>query len=287
MSRTLGSRDEPQRAASLAPEGLLRQGAPPELTSAAVSRLRLILLALVLVVVAAGCEMTAKVAIDVEEDGSGTVVVTAILDRDAAARLGDPATALRLDDLRQAGWRIDDPAQVDGGGLRLVGSRDFASPEQLPGVLDEIGGADGVFRGAELTIADGFSATTYDFTTSVELTGSLEQFSDPDLAAALGGLPLARSPEELAVEGANDPAAARLDVVVDLPGGTPETNGEVRDDTSTWSFSASSGEPTSEELRSTASTSGGSTMLWVGVAAVAAIAAIALLIMGLLARRGR
>ncbi len=251
------------------------------------SRLRLLLLSALLVVLAAACQIRTEVDIDVSEDGSGTVTVTVALDRDAAARLGDPATALRLDDLRQAGWQVEEPAAADGGGLTLVGRRTFASADQLGVVLAEIGGADGVFRGTELTVSDGFSATTYDFTTSVELTGSLEQFSDAELTAALDGLPLARSAEELAAEGATEPDAATLDVVVDLPGGEPTTNGEQVDGAATWSFSASGGEQVSEQLTSTSTSSGAPMWLFVGVAVLAGLGAVVALVVGLVIRRNR
>ncbi len=249
------------------------------------SRLRLLLLSAVLVVVAAACQVHTEVVIDVAEDGSGTVVVTTTFDRDAAGRLGDPATALRLDDLRQAGWALDEPSPVDGGGLRLVGRRDFASAEQLGPVLDEIGGADGVFKDAELSVSDGFSSTTYDVEATVELTGSIEQFSDAELAAALDGLPLARSAEELAAEGATAPDAATLDVVVQLPGTVTATNGEQVDGSARWSFSASGGEAVSEQLQATSSASGAPVLAFAVVAVLAAIGAIAALVIGLVVRR--
>ena len=255
------------------------------------SRFRLLLLSVALVVVAAACQVHTEVGIDVAEDGSGTVEVSVTLDREAAGRLGNPATALRLDDLREAGWQLDDAAEVDGGGLRIVGRRDFASADQLGLVLDEIGGPEGIFRGTELTVSDGFSSTTYDFTTTVELSGSLEQFSDAELAAALDGLPLARSAEELAAEGATDPEAATLDVVVDLPGGRPTTNGEPTTDgeqtdgAARWSFSATGGEAVSEQLRSTSTASGAPMWAFVGVAVLAALGAIAALVVGLVIRR--
>lgn len=238
-----------------------------------------------MVVFAAACQVDARVGIEVAEDGSGTVEVVVTLDRTAAERLGDPATALRLDDLREAGWETDEPSRPDGGGLVVVVRRPFAAPDQLAGVLDEIGGTDGIFRETELSISDSFSSTTYEFRSSVELTGSLEQFSDAELAAALDGLPLARSAEELAAEGATEPDAATLRVDVQLPGATPETNGEVVDGAATWDFSATSGTATSERLESTSSTSGGPTVLLAGVAGIAAIAAVALLVVGLLGRR--
>lgn len=229
------------------------------------------------------CRVRTEVAIEVEQDGSGTVTVTARLDEDAAGRLGDPATALRTDDLVAAGWRVEDPAAGDDGSLTLRAVRTFGSPDQLSTVLDEVGGVDGVFRDAELSIDDGFASTSYAFSSSVELAGDLEQFGDAFLTSSLGGLALARTPEELAAEGADDPATATLDVVVSMPGGAPETNGEVRDDAAVWQFPLTGGEATSTTLTSTSTVddSGTRTTILVGVvlllaAAVSAVVALVL-----------
>lgn len=245
----------------------------------------LVLFAALAAVLVSACQVRTEVAIDVEEDGSGTVTVTARLDAEAAGRLGDPATALRTDDLVAAGWRVEDPASSDDGALTLRAMRDFGSPDQLAMVLDEVGGVDGVFRDAELSIDDGFASTAYDFSSSVELSGDLEQFGDAFLTSSLGGLALARTPEELAAEGSDDPATATLDVVVSLPGGTPDTNGEVRDAAAVWQFPLTGGEATSTTLTSssTVQDSGTRTMILVGVVLVLVAAASAVL--GLVLRR--
>ncbi len=230
------------------------------------------------------CKVDTRVAVRVEPDGSGVVVVTVQLDEEAARRLGDPATALRLDDLRSAGWTVADPETADGA-VVLRAERPFASPADLPAVLEEVGGADGVFRDVRLSVTDGFASTTYDFAAQVELTGNPEQFGDDALTAALGGLPLARTPEELALEGAADPEAITLDVLVDLPGGDPTTNGEVRDGAATWSFPVSGGEATSAPLRSSAGTDSTATRALVLVGGLALAAAVVLAAVGLVRRR--
>lgn len=245
----------------------------------------LVLVVAVAAVLLSACQVRTEVAIDVEEDGSGTVAVTARLDPEAAGRLGDPATALRTDDLVAAGWQVDDPATADDGAVTLRAVRSFGSPDQLATVLEEVGGVDGVFRDTELSIDDGFAATSYDFSSSVELSGDLEQFGDAFLTSSLGGLALARTPEELAAEGADDPATATLGVVVSLPGGTPDTNGEVRDGAAAWEFPLSGGEATSATLTSssTVDDSGARTTILVGVLLVLVAAALAVL--GLVLRR--
>ena len=245
----------------------------------------LVLLAAVAAWVLGACEVDSRVAVEVRPDGSGVVVVTVRLDDEASRRLGDPATALRLDDLATAGWTLDEPGPADGGGLVLRAERSFASPEDLPAALDEVGGADGVFRDVELSVVDGFASTRYDFSAQVELTGNPEQFSDDALTATLDGLPLARTPEELALEGAADPGAMTLEVRVELPGGDPLTNGEVRDGAATWSFPASGGEPTSASITSSSTVDAGRTRLLLLVGAVALLAAAVLATVGLVRRR--
>ncbi len=243
------------------------------------------LLVLLAALVLGACEARGEVAVAVEEDGSGVVAVTVRLDAEATRRLGDPAVALQSADLAEAGWDLDQP-QLSNGTLVLRAERAFASPDDLALVFDEIGGADGVFREVGLTVDDRLGGTDYSFSAQVELTGNPEQFGDAALTDLLEGLPLARTPEELALEGAADPGAMVLDVVVALPGGEPETNGEVVDGASRWSFPLSGGEPTSAKLTAASSTASGRTRLLGAVGALALVGAGLLVVVGLLRRRG-
>ena len=187
--------------------------------------------------VLAGCQVDSQVAIRVNEGGSGTVTVTVHLDAEAAERLGDPATSVQLSDLVAAGWVADSPkTDTSGptkGGVTLVVRRKFGSPDELALVLGEIGGTPGetgspaVFSDVQLKLTDGFASTDYSFSSALSLTGSLEQFSDPELTAALGGLPLARTPEELQAEGLTAASAATLKVSVQLPGTLEQSTGKI------------------------------------------------------------
>ena len=236
------------------------------------------------VVLLGACEVRTDVAVRVDEDGSGTVVVTVVMDAEAAARLGDPATALRTDDLAAAGWTLDEPG-TDDGILTLRATRSFASPAELPGVLDEVGGVDGVFRGTELSVSDGFNTTTYTFGTEVELTGNPEQFGDELLTSSLGGLALGRTPEELAFEGAADPSTATLRVLVELPGGAPRTDGTAGGDRAVWEFPMTGGEPTNAQLSSESSLGGSATLVLFVLGGVALLVAVGLAVVGLVRRR--
>lgn len=209
----------------------VRAGARPPVASAPVRRLVLLLLLPVLGVLAA-CQAKATVAVDVQPDGAGTVTVTVALDKEATTRLGDPKAALATGDLSAAGWKVSDPVTTAGAATFKV-VRPFGSPAELADVLDEVGGKGGVFRGTKLTVGNSFASTTYDFRTTVSLTGSLDQLSDPQVAAALGNLPLGRTAEELVAEGATTKGAATLTLAVELPGADPAT----------WTRSASGGRP--------------------------------------------
>ena len=210
--------------------------------------------------------------IAVDDDGAGVVRVTVALDAEAAKQLGDPAN-VALDDLRTAGWTLQDPKALDDGGLTFVGSRPFGSPDELAAVLDEVGGADGAFRDTGLDVTDGFASTSYSFRTGLELTGDPAQFGDQDLTQVLGGLPLGRTPEELAALGADAAGAATLSVSVDLPGDDPDTNGTVRDGRAVWSYPLTGGTATSTTLTSSSSASDGMTVALVAIGALLLAAA--------------
>lgn len=260
--------------------------------------------------VLAGCQVDSQVAIRVNEGGSGTVTVTVHLDAEAAERLGDPATSVQLSDLVAAGWVADSPkTETSGptkGGVTLVVRRKFGSPDELAQVLGEIGGTPGetgspaVFSDVQLKLTDGFTSTDYSFTSALSLTGSLEQFSDPDLTAALGGLPLARTPEELQAEGLTAASAATLKVSVQLPGNLEQSTGKistgsvttgsaqggkVQGESASWEFPLSGGTASSATMTAQSSdTQALPFRLLIAAAALLVLAGIFLTV-GLLRRR--
>lgn len=238
-------------------------------------------------VLAAACRVETTVGIDVADDGSSVVEVVVDLDGDAAAQIGDPA-AVRTQDLVDAGWAVSAPERRDDGGVTFRARRTAASPADLPGVLEEIGGVDGVFRDVALKVEDGFGTVAYDFAAKVELTGDLAQFSDAGVAEALDGLPLGRSVEELAAAGAADPDSVRLSISARLPGGEPTTNGDVSGDgpyAARWEFPMSGGVATSAALTSTSTASSGPTRLLVIGGAAMLVAGLAAGAVALVVRR--
>jgi hypothetical protein len=236
--------------------------------------------------VLAGCRTAARVGVDVRPDGSGTVTVSVVLDAQAAAQLGDPTTTVPLGDLRDAGWTVEAPAK-DGDGLRFSGTRAFTSPAQLPEVLAEVGGKDGVFRGVRLTVDDSAVGTSYSFRSQVVLSGDPSQFSDPDLTKAVGGFALGRSADELTASGATAPGAATLVVSVRLPGDAPETNGTVRGGRAEWRFPISGGTKTAATLRTSSSETDSQVVVLFAVGAGLLVLALIVLVIGLVRTRRR
>ena len=109
--------------------------------SAAPRALLLVLCALFLV----ACRVDTKVAVTVNEDGSGLVGVTVHFDADAASRVPDLASGLRTADLAAAGWQVAPPT-TDDTGVTIIATKTFGAADQLPAVLGEITGPDGYFR---------------------------------------------------------------------------------------------------------------------------------------------
>lgn len=186
----------------------------------ALRRIRSTLVAVVvgaMTVLSSACQAIATVAIDAELDGSGTVTVTVDLDASAAGQLGDPETAFAVDDLRDAGWTIDGP-NAEGEHTTLAASKPFANADDLPRVIAEVSGPDGPFQDVTLTHANGFAGSSLELSGRWKLTGSLDQFSDNEVAAQLDGYPLGRTPEEIAAALQEHPETLKLVLEVSMPG---------------------------------------------------------------------
>ena len=190
-----------------------------------------VLAAIVLLV--GGCRLSADVLVRVDPDGSGEVTVTLVLDREAAERLG-PADQLDVEDLELRGWRVDAPVIGDDG-LTVVARRPFAAPEDLAPLLEDITGPDGPLGDVQLRVESSQLGTEYQLAGALTSTGDPAVVSDPELTALLGGLPLGRTPEELAAVGADRPDAATLTLRVVLPGA----------DEAQWSVPLTGGQPAS------------------------------------------
>lgn len=234
-----------------------------------------------------GCRVSTDVAIEVAEDGSGTVAVSVGLDDDALARVPGIDTELRLDDLRATGWEISGPHRDDESVTRFIARKPFATPTEAAIVMAEIATPGGPFRDLRLTSKRSFARTTFGFDGTVDLRGGLESFGDEELALLLDGEPLGA--DEAAIEaalGAPLDEAFRLRVELALPGSVSSGSSGEGESPVVWEPSLSDPEPTVLHARATAWRAW--TLVLVA-AAVLAAAGLAVLVLSRLIgrRRGR
>jgi hypothetical protein len=174
-------------------------------------RVRALVVALAALVLAA-CHVEGRVDVTVFDDGSGTVSVSVGLDDEAVERVWDLSGAVPTVDLVDAGWKVGAPTE-EGGLTWIEATKRFRSPEELTAVMDEIG----VFRDWTLKVTDGFASTSWEVDGRIVVNGGVTQFSDSDLAAALDGMALGMTPEELQTA-MDESGPLQLTVNVRLPG---------------------------------------------------------------------
>jgi hypothetical protein len=155
----------------------------------------------------AACQVRVSAGIDVDQGGGGTVRAGVGLDAEALANVGDLGAALRVDDLRQAGWKVEGPRK-EGDGLTWVrASRDFSRVEDADRALSELSGAAGPFRDLAFRRTRSFLHTRTSVSGVVDLTRGLAGFADDDLQAKVGDT-LRLDPEGLRAELGPDPDRA-------------------------------------------------------------------------------
>ena len=187
-------------------------------------RVLVVLLAVLMGALLTGCRLDVRVDTVVEEDGSGEVTVAVGLDDAARGRVGDPAETFHVEDLRAAGWTVTFAERDPDGMTWVQATKPFATPEEAATVLAEVTGVDGPLRDVRVTREASITSTDWTFDATVDLTGGPEAFSDPEVAAALGGDALGGNVAEIeAAEGM--PVAEMVDVTVtvDLPAAEAET----------------------------------------------------------------
>jgi hypothetical protein len=190
-------------------------------------RRRLILCALAVTVVAAGCKVETTVGVTVREDGSGVVraVVRADAEAVTAAESGGVPIdqAVRLGDIADAGFRVGTWEKADDGSATIVISRRFRSVSEVEGIVGALNGADGPLRRLRATRERGIVATDFGVRGRIDLdavTTGVE--NDDDLLARLEalGVDVAAIDAQLL---AQVRSSFELKVVVRLPGQKPVT----------------------------------------------------------------
>ena len=196
------------------------------------------LLALV-VFVAAGCRVQIETKIDVGLNGKGTITQGIGFDDAALKRVGDPAQALRADDLVQAGWEVD-AASKEGGLTWIRVHQSFETPEEGTALLAQLSGPDGPYRDMLIKRSDGLLSTSVKVTGQIDTTAGLAMFGDQQLATTLGGDASGGLLAKIEAEEKAPPASlVGLDLIV-TAGGTTKTYEASFTDTDTQKVKVSS-----------------------------------------------
>lgn len=148
------------------------------------------------VVLLASCRVDVTTSVEVEADGSGTIVVEAVADAELVEAAPGLAEDLRTDDLVAAGWEIDGPTPTDDGGLQLVARHDFTGPAEATELLGQINGGQGPFRDLAVTRNVTGDQVTIIVDGSLGLEGGMRAFADRDLVDLVGSAPWADELEE-------------------------------------------------------------------------------------------
>ena len=192
------------------------------------------------------CRVDVSVGLDANPDGTGEVRAAALLDADAVTELvgqaagnpasADPASRIKVDDLRKAGWKIEGPtpAGEGDGGLEVVATHPYADAAEARRLLTEVAGDPGPFKDITLRQERGFFKTTTHFTGTVDLDAGLGAFTDPELRQALQATddaPLGVTQEQLERRlGAALDRIFGLQVAVRLPGKISTSNAPTETD---------------------------------------------------------
>lgn len=180
---------------------------------------RLLLLIVLVGWTATGCQVDLAAGIVADRDGSGQVSTGVGLDADALKELGDPSSALRVNDLRQAGWKVTGPRREDDGLTWVRATRPFADPDRATATLAQLAGPTGPFRDFRLTRTKSLLRSRTNFSGVLDLTDGLRGLSDPELTASLDDVDLGLDVEGLRRRFGVDLAkTVRVQVTAVLPG---------------------------------------------------------------------
>ncbi len=188
-----------------------------------VRRLFVLLTLLVTAAVLSGCGARAHVAVDVRGNGSGEVVATVILDRDAVSAVGDVEARVETSDLRRQGWTITvSPSDQTTGSRTITARRGCASIAEINAALDELSGEGAPFSGLHVSQSRSLSGVKTTFDGSLDLRAESDAFRLGELGVDVNGV-RSRTGVDLRT-------AIPVSLSVNLPEGkqetTPHVNGE-------------------------------------------------------------
>ena len=153
------------------------------------SRLSHIAAVLVAAVLLASCRVDTDVTLKVKPNGSGTVSVVVTADADIVSKAPDIKSDVRVDDLKEAGWKVTGPVDTDDGGVTITLTRSFSGPIEATAILNQINGTRGPLKQLVVARSGKDTNSTWTLAGKLEVNGGLEAFADDAALALLGGGP--------------------------------------------------------------------------------------------------
>lgn len=175
-----------------------------------------------------GCRLDVAVEVTMNADGTGELVVAATVDADVVAQMPGLQGSLRLEDATAAGWVVDGPTDVDGGGLAVTLLHPFASAAEASNLLTSLGPP---FQGIVLNRVATEDDITTTLTGALTLTGGFDGFGDANLLAATGSTPFRAQLDEAA---ATPTESMSIEFTLTTPGNFEESSGDGVDGGVRW-----------------------------------------------------
>ena len=195
------------------------------------TRLTAAIAGLACVVLLSSCRVDSTVSITVDRDGSGSLDVLVIADKDIVEQVPNLATDLNFGDLVNNGWKLIGPEKTEDGGLRVVLTHPFENETQASALLTQLNGNRGPFRDVRLTREGKSRDSVWKLTGRLEVTGGLQAFADDQLLQIVGLTPYEQTVEEAGLDLGK---AISLQVNAKLPGKIESTTGVEQDGVLTW-----------------------------------------------------
>ena len=195
------------------------------------SRLTHIAAVLVTVVLLASCRVDSVVTLNVKPNGSGTVTVVVTANADIVAKAPGLKTDVRVDDLKEAGWKVTGPVDTDDGGVSITLTRAFNGPLEATAILNQINGTRGPLKQLVVTRSGKDTNSTWTLAGKLEVNGGLEAFGDDAALQLLGGAPYLG---EFTATGQDLGKVVGVTFNAQLPGTVDATTGLQKDGAITW-----------------------------------------------------
>lgn len=181
--------------------------------------------------VLSSCRVDQTVSLSVNPNGTGEVTVVVTADKDIVDKAPALAQDIRIDDLKQAGWKTDGPTKTKTGGLTIELTRSFENPEEAKAVLAMVSESRGPLHDIVVTRSGKDTNSTWTLSGRLEITGGLDAFIDDSARELLDVTPYAAEVEESGLDLGD---AVGVTFTANLPGSVDATTGLVDNGAITW-----------------------------------------------------